>query len=50
MIENDEEPLARHIMGEGFVICEECGARLASFDLVEGQMEDISKKCPYKCK
>jgi len=41
--EQVEKPL-RLKMGEAYMMCSECGARLYSFD----GYEDTSRHCPYK--
>lgn len=48
----DEEPIARHACGEGWVICTGCNARLCSFDLPPGVYKDITRDCPtpQECK
>jgi hypothetical protein len=44
--ETQEAPCNRHLNGEGWVICTDCGARLCSFDLPPGVYKDATRSCP----
>jgi hypothetical protein len=41
---NDEQKPTRLLLGEAYMFCRECGARLYSFD----GKEDADMDCPYK--
>lgn len=42
----DEVILDRHLMGEGWCRCIECGVKLYSFDLPQGSYYDKTERCP----
>lgn len=42
----DDDIPERMLLGEGWIICRDCGARLGSFDLPPGEYNDQAHPCP----